>query len=193
MKYIVCQDDMDTGTCVEAIDEFDAVTQFQKEMGLGDVICDVYSAGLCRPRIDIIEVLNDWGENNPEYSPLNEPWSTYIGSDSLDALQKGLNKLIEEHVQPWYASDQLVLRYRPPAGANGMKYRVVALRSRTCCKAWGIPERYNDTVVFGLLHLEFAMQTRADMRKQRVIARRKGKPVDIGPVFRKVWIEEVPI
>ena len=117
MKYIVCLNDMDPGACVEAIDEFDAVTQFQKEMGLGDVSCDVYSAGLCRPRIDIIEVLNDWGENNPEYSPLNEPWSTYIGSDSLDALQKGLNKLIEEHVQPWYASDQLVLRYRPPAEA----------------------------------------------------------------------------
>lgn len=115
MKYIVCLNDMDPGACVEAIDEFDAVTQFQKEMGLGDVSCDVYSAIPCRPEIehtDIIEMLDDWGEDYPECSPLNEPWSSFIGMDSLDALQEGLNKLIEEHVQPWYASDKLVLKYR---------------------------------------------------------------------------------
>lgn len=76
-----------------------------------------------------------------------------------------------------------------------MRYRVVALRSRTLCKLWGTPELYDKPMILGpYKRLKYAKKIRAVWAKDRVmVAPFPGSPfVDLGPTCRSVKIEEVP-
>lgn len=74
-----------------------------------------------------------------------------------------------------------------------MKYLVVALRSQAWCNNFKEPDLYDDPMNFGPFKSHrIAKQVRAELNKDRLHVLKGGQPVDIGPTFRKVWIEEAP-
>lgn len=70
----------------------------------------VWTAIECRPEIDIEEAFDYWGESNPEKSPLEEPWSAYIGPTELRELQSRFDAMVQEIITPYYMADEEVYR-----------------------------------------------------------------------------------
>ena len=73
-------------------------------------------------------------------------------------------------------------------------YVVKALRSRSLCRVFSVPELYNKVMEYPYVSLGFAKRKRAAMNKERVLYHSPEPPhkvIDGGPSFRKVWIEEV--
>ena len=77
-----------------------------------DVDCEVWTAIKCLPEIDVKESFDSYGEDNPEFSPLDEPWSSFMSPKAIATIQSELDKMIRDRVKPWYAADKLVYTHK---------------------------------------------------------------------------------
>lgn len=62
----------------------------------------VYESERLFPEIDVTEALQDYGEYNPEDSPLGECWTTFIGLDKVKELQAIVDEWIKNNTRPYY-------------------------------------------------------------------------------------------
>ena len=75
-----------------------------------DATVIVYEAERLFPEIDVTEALQDYGEYNPEDSPLDECWTTFIGLDKVKELQAIVDEWIKNNTRPCYMARKEVYK-----------------------------------------------------------------------------------
>lgn len=112
-RYIVCHPDDDGTECglYETASPEQAVLEWIAEF-CEDCDLDVYEAFPQRPVLDIAELMDEWGECNPEESPLEKTWSMYAGADAVAAVQETLDAVIQDYIPAWYFAGKLLYEHR---------------------------------------------------------------------------------